>query len=157
VNYNCPQEAHINGQRVLALYTKGDLSFNYFKNKYNTSFTPLTKRAMEEYELKVRPISSLTSARFFLDSKKKGLIHGVGCAQDLLPMSFKTANLGHCTPLPFIIDGHFSEKDKIHFVIRTAVEDLHSPRFIQWASVFSAISRYAEQHPLKAWNLNGIY
>lgn len=155
--YNCPQQAYINGQKVIDFYTKGDLSFNYFKNKYNSSLTSLNKRVLEQYEMNVRPISSLTSARFFLEQKKKGLIHGMGCAEDLNPLSFRTTYLGQCTPMPFIIDGYAKEKDKIQFVIRTAVDDVHSPRFIQWASVFSAVSRYTEQHPLKTWNLHGIY
>jgi hypothetical protein len=155
--YNCPQIAVVDNKEGLKLYTKGDLSFNYFKNLYNSKIPTLNKRIIEEYGLKVRPISSLTSARFFLDSKKNGIIHGIGCAEDLNPIAFKYKGLGNCTPLPFIVDGHITQNNKVNFIFRSALDDVHSPRIIQWARIFSAISRYAEQHPLKTWNLHGLY
>ena len=156
-SYNCPQTVILNGQKVIKLFTKGDLSFNYFKNKYNSKIQSLDKKIIEEYQLKLRPISSLTSARFFLESKPKGIIHGMGCAEDLHPSNFQIKSLGQCTPLPFIVDGYKSNNDKALFSFRSAIDDVHSPRLIQWARVFSAVSRYAEQHPLKTWNLNGLY
>lgn len=155
--YNCPQRVLLDNREILSFYAKGDLLFDYVKNKYNSKDQAMINRVLESYELKQKTVSSLTSARFFFDSQKKGLIHGVGCAEDLYPIQFKTTTLGQCTPLPFIVDSYIKDGINISFSLRTAIDDTHSPRIIQWPEIFSAVSKYSEFHPLKAWNLYGIY
>ena len=62
-----------------------------------------------------------------------------------------------CSPIPFIIDGLKKEGELYKFTLRTAIDDLHSPREISWPLIYSAVERYSHFHPLKKWNLYGIH
>ena len=87
---------------------------------------------------------------------KKGIIHGIGCAEDLLPSFFKTKAFNQCSPLPFIIDGMLKENDKVVFVTRSGADSLQAPRLVGWSLVYSAVKSYQRTHPLKLWTLDGL-
>jgi hypothetical protein len=92
----------------------------------------------------------------FLKKANKAIVHGVGCAEDLLPSFFKSNSLNQCSPLPFIIDGMIKENDKTVFVTRTAVDSLQAPRLISWSSIYSGVKSYQKIHPLRLWTLYGL-
>jgi hypothetical protein len=92
----------------------------------------------------------------FFKKSKNGIIHGVGCAEDLLPSFFKSRAFNQCTPLPFIIDGMIKENDKTVFITRTAIDSLQAPRMVNWSLIFSAVKSYQRYHPLKLWTLYGL-
>ncbi len=110
----------------------------------------------EVKKLQSRPIKNLTDLTFYLDKINGSIIHGVGCAEDLLPEYFSRFTLNACRPLPFIIDGHVMKNKTTFLVFRSAIEDIHTPRLISWANVFSAVSAYQQLQPLNIWTLNGL-
>ncbi len=155
--YSCPLNVILDGKNVLQVYTKGMLTFQYFQNIYNSNDSSLNSRLLNLYERKTSSISSVSSARFFLTNKENGIIHGLGCIEDIYPEKFKMLGPAQCRPIPFIIDGYQQDDELDTFTIRTALDDLHSPRHISWPLIYSAVERYSYFHPLKSWNLYGIY
>jgi hypothetical protein len=103
-----------------------------------------------------RSIKNLTDLKFFLDKIPNSIVHGVGCAEDLMPEEFERIGINQCHPLPFIIDGHLLKNNETWLVFRSAIDDLHSPRLILWHNIFNAVSAYRELHPLNTWTLYGI-
>lgn len=103
-----------------------------------------------------RPIKNLTYLKFYLDQISNSIIHGVGCAEDLIPEEFARESINQCHPIPFIIDGYTLKNNEIWLSMRTAIDDLHSPKLTLWQNVFNAISAYRELHPLNSWTLYGL-
>ena len=103
-----------------------------------------------------RGIKNLTDLKFFLDKTPSGIIHGIGCAEDLMPEMFQRNAINECHPLPFIVDGHVEKNNESLMVTRLSIDDVHTPRFISWPHIFNAVSAYQEMHPLNTWTLNGI-
>ncbi len=157
LRFDCPQKVILDNKEILEVYTQGTLNFQYYKNRFNTFDQALVDRLRELYEVKTSSISSVSSARFFLEKNKRGIIHGLGCLEDLYPQHFQTTSLGKCQAIPFIIDGFMKSGELFQFTIRTAIDDLHSPRLIEWPKIYSAVTRYQSYHPLQTWTLNGIY
>ena len=103
-----------------------------------------------------RLIKNLTDLKFYLDKIPTSIIHGVGCAEDLLPEDFQRVVINQCRPMPFIIDGHVQKNFETWIVLRSAIDDLHTPRLVSWQNIFNAVSAYRELHPLNSWTLYGI-
>jgi hypothetical protein len=103
-----------------------------------------------------KSLNNLSGITKFFKSSNKGIIHGVGCAEFLLPTFFKLRSINQCTPLPFIIDGMIKEVDKTVFTTRTAVDSLQAPRLISWSSIYSGVKSYQQLHPLKMWTMYGL-
>ncbi len=101
-------------------------------------------------------LNSLNAVTTFFKKTRGGLVHGVGCAEDLLPTFFKTTALNQCTALPFIMNGMLQDQDKVVFTVRTGVDTLQAPRLISWSTVFSAVKSYQRGHPLKLWTMYGL-
>jgi hypothetical protein len=93
---------------------------------------------------------------FYLDKIPGSIIHGVGCAEDLLPEFFPRNSINGCHPLPFIVDGHIEKDNTSLLVFRSAIDDVHTPRLILWQNIFNAVSAYQLLHPLNTWTLYGI-
>ncbi len=103
-----------------------------------------------------RSIKNLTDLKFYLDKMPNGIIHGVGCIEDLIPEEFYRTTINQCHPMPFIIDGHTLKNNETWIVLRSSIDDLHSPRLILWHNIFNAVSAHQEMHPLNSWTLYGI-
>jgi hypothetical protein len=101
-------------------------------------------------------LNTLNGLAAFFKKTKGGLVHGVGCAEDLLPSFFKTHALNQCTALPFVLNGMLRDKDKVVFATRTAADALQAPRLLSWSTVFSAVKSYQRGHPLKLWTMYGL-
>jgi hypothetical protein len=130
--------------------------FDYFPTNYSNerfSFLGLmsdVKRTLD------RPIKNLTDLKFHLSKIENGIVHGIGCAEDLSPEQFQRISINQCHPLPFIIDGHLEKNNETLLVTRLSIDDIHSPRLIRWPNVFNSVSSYQELQPLNTWTLNGI-
>lgn len=153
----CNYKIMLDGKDIKKIWSEGALAFDYFKTEYNSLDTAIHDRIVNLLNIKDQEINSLTSLRFFLDNKKNGIIHGLGCAEDIYPANFQLNKLGICTPMPFIIDGYKEINNNTYLSFRGAVDDINSPRVILWANVFTAISRYSVLSPLKNWELYGLY
>jgi hypothetical protein len=105
---------------------------------------------------KMTRILNTTMLKSYFQRAKKPLLHGVGCAEDLLPTFFRSQSLRQCNPLPFIIDGMIEDKDKFSFVVRTSVDSLQAPRIMSWSQIYSGVKSYQESHPLNLWTLHAI-
>ena len=110
----------------------------------------------EVYKLKPRQLRNLTNLEVYLRQKPNGIIHGVGCAEDILPQFFKRKSFNFCTPIPFILDGIVTVNENKVLVTRTAYDDIHSPRLIPWNWIFTGVMKYQNHHPLNQWNLYGL-
>ncbi|MCY4524574.1 MAG: hypothetical protein OXB84_07540, partial [Halobacteriovoraceae bacterium] len=108
----------------------------------------------KSHKLRNRSIKNLTELRFFL--KRGHVAHGIGCMEDIYPLRFKKRTLNDCKPLPFIIDGMVTQKKNSFLVVRTALDDIHHPRLINWQFIYSSLMAYQKLHPLKSWMLYGL-
>jgi hypothetical protein len=103
-----------------------------------------------------RIMNNLSAMKNYFKKNKSGLIHGIGCAEDLLPTFFKTQMLNQCTPLPFLINGLIIDKDKVVFVTRSAADSVQAPRLMSWSTIFSGVKSYQRHHPLKLWTMYAL-
>ncbi len=144
-------------EKVLTDITfKGKAIYNYYSTTYLSERFSLVSLLNEVKGTQARSIKNLTDLLYFLDKNTGGIIHGVGCAEDLLPEYFYRTSINACHPLPFIIDGHVEKDDYSLLVFRSAIDDIHTPRLIMWHNIFSAVSAYQQLHPLNTWTLDGL-
>ena len=130
--------------------------FEYYSTNYMSERFSLTSLLNEVKGTQSRGIKNLTDLVFYLDKIPGSIIHGVGCAEDLLPENFSRLSINACHPLPFIIDGHVEKNNATFIIFRSAIDDIHTPRLISWQNIFSGVSAYQLLHPLNTWTLNGL-
>lgn len=144
-----------------------DRPFDLVKIKGNTSmaYFPMNVRderfsqqyiLTRDFKKQGRSLSNLSDLSSYFKKSKSGIVHGIGCAEDLLPTFFKTQAINQCTPLPFVVNGLMKDKDKFVFVTRTAADSMQAPRLISWSSLYSAVKSYQRVHPLKLWTMYGL-
>lgn len=147
------------------LYNDRSIDLIRIKNRVTLDYFPLNvinERYSQQYMLTHdyrrtgKSLNNISSIVTFFKKSKNGIIHGVGCAEDLLPSFFKTQAFNQCTPMPFIIDGIITENDKTVFVTRSAVDTLQAPRLVSWSLIYSAVKSYQRSHPLRLWTLYGL-
>lgn len=154
---SCRYDIMMDNKAIKKIWSEGTLSFDYFKTEYNSADTAIHNRIVNLMRLKEQEINSLTSLKFFLDNKKEGIVHGLGCAEDIYPAHYQQSRIGICTPMPFIIDGYKIINNNTYLSFRGAIDDVNSPRLMLWANAFTALSRYSILSPLKNWELYGLY
>lgn len=134
----------------------GRPTFDYFPTAFANERYSFDNMINEARGTQGRSIKNLTDMKFFLDTIPNGVVHGVGCVEDLIPEEFQRTAMNQCHPMPFIIDGHLVIKNETWLVFRAAIDDLHSPRLVLWQNIFNAVSAHRELHPLNTWTLYGI-
>ena len=134
----------------------GTPTFDYFPTVYMNERYSFTSLINEVKGTQQRMIRNLTDLKFFLDKMPTGIIHGIGCAEDLIPEQFQRIAINQCKPMPFIVDGYVVKDGESLLISRLAIDDVHTPRFLLWPNIFNAISAYQELHPLNLWTLYGI-
>lgn len=134
----------------------GNPIFDYFPTSFANERYSFANMINEVKGTQSRSIKNLTDVKFFLDNIPTGVIHGVGCLEDLTPEEFQRTAMNQCHPMPFIIDGYTIKNTQTWLVFRSAIDDLHSPRLILWPNIFNAVSAHRELHPLNTWTLYGI-
>ncbi|MCF8057949.1 MAG: hypothetical protein K9K67_01525 [Bacteriovoracaceae bacterium] len=155
-NAYCPKEIFVDEKKVEGLKFMGSTSFEYVPNNWRDQKKSGIVMLEEGYSLASKKLRNLTELEVYLRQNEKAIIHGIGCAEDILPHFFQRKTFGKCTPLPFILDGVLKEDDNKLLITRTSVDDIHSPRLIPWNWIFTAVMKYKEKHPLNQWNLYGI-
>ncbi len=130
--------------------------FDYFPSNFLSERYSFVNMINEVKGTQNRSIKNLTDVKFYLDKIPNGIIHGVGCVEDLIPEEFQRTTINQCHPIPFIIDGYLEKTGETWLVLRASIDDLHSPRKVLWQNIFNSVSVYGELHPLNTWTLNGI-
>lgn len=153
----CPRKIIVDEKEVTGLNYTGKTQFDYFPNNWKDQNKSVAHVLEEAYKIKSRKILNLTQLEIFLRQNSEGIIHGVGCAEDMLPRFFKRKVFNQCTPLPFILDGVLDVDNNKVLVTRSSYDDVHSPRLIPWNWIFTAVMKYQARHPLSQWNLYGLY
>jgi hypothetical protein len=155
---NCKHKIILNDRSIDFIKIKGIGNFSYFPENMEEERFSQTYILNNDFKKKTFKMDDLPDIRKFLKKSTNGIIHGVGCAEDLLPTFFKSYSLNQCSPLPFIINGMLKNKDesKVVFITRTAADSLKAPRLISWSSIFSSVKNYQRKHPMKVWTLHGL-
>jgi hypothetical protein len=152
----CKNKIIYNDRAIDHIKVKNRVSLDYFPSSILNERFSQHYLLTRDYRQNGRTLNSIMSISSFFKKSKNGIIHGVGCAEDLLPSFFKSRAFNQCTPLPFIIDGMIKENDKTVFITRTAIDSLQAPRMVNWSLIFSAVKSYQRYHPLKLWTLYGL-
>lgn len=152
----CDHKIIYNAQTIDYIKLKNTITLDYFPSNIVNEKYSQQYMLTHDYGQKGKALKNLTNISSFFQKNKSGIIHGVGCAEDLLPSFFKIRAFNQCTPLPFIIDGMIKEKNKVSFVTRSAADTLQAPRLINWSLIYSAVKGYQNSHPLKLWTLYGL-
>jgi hypothetical protein len=153
---HCPKKVILNKKEINNLNYVGVPTFDYFPNSFSNEKYSAVNILADTYKIEKRSIKNLTELHFYFKQFKKGIVHGIGCAEDLLPVYFKRKSLNSCLPLPFIIDGIVEKNNEKFLIFRSSIEDVHTPRLMKWNYIFSSIASYRELHPLSTWALYGI-
>ncbi len=152
----CNKKVSLDGKEISSIKYSGAPLFDYFPSSFMNERYAITNLFKETLGLQQKSIRNLTDLKNFLTMSDKNIIHGIGCAEDLIPENFKRTGLNQCRPLPFIIDSFNKKGDQELVGARFAVTDLHSPRTLKWSFIFNAVSNYREIHPLNTWTLYGL-
>jgi hypothetical protein len=153
---HCPKKVYYETKLIDYLQYEGKILFDYFPTAFSNEKYAATNLLSETLKKDSKMIRNLTELKFYFDSNKGGVIHGIGCAEDLFPQKFHRRNLNQCRPLPFIVDGMEKGSNSGKLVFRSAINDIHSPLLLEWNILFNSVSNYKELHPLNTWTLYGI-
>ncbi|WP_157868208.1 hypothetical protein [Halobacteriovorax marinus] len=153
---HCPKEIYYETKIIDYLKYEGQVLYDYFPTSFSNEKYATSNLINDTLKKESKVLRNLTAIKFFFSNTKDGIVHGIGCAEDLYPQSFMRHSLNECRPLPFIIDGVIEKSDQVSLVFRGAISDLHTPKNISWNMVFNAVANYKELHPLETWTLYGI-
>ncbi len=153
---SCSHKIFLNDRKIDFIKTRGPLSLSYFPSSITDERFSQNYMLTKDFKKKESNLNNISSLTNYFKNSKNGIVHGIGCAEDILPSFFKAEALNQCRPLPFIINGIIKENDKYMFVTRTSADSLQAPRLINWSSIFSGVKNYQNQHPLKQWSLYGL-
>ena len=151
--FRCGRRVVYDGREVEGVEFRGEPEFSYFPDALgNPAFALAGLLGDARGRRAERTVRSLTELRRFLGDGRS-IVHGVGCAGDLLPGFFAKRALNQCRPLPFIVDGHSGDGGFL-VSVRTAIDDVHSPRLVEWADLHNAVASFQAVHPLKSWAMH---
>lgn len=153
----CAHKVMLNEKEIKGLKVREGLALDYFPTNLTNEKYSQTYVLQKDAQKKMLAVTTLTGLQSFFKQHTTGILHGVGCAEDLLPSFFRKHSLNQCSPLPFIVDGMIADGDRIVLVTRSAADSLHAPRLISWSLVFSAVKTYQFHNPIRQWTLHGIY
>ena len=152
----CPHKIVYNDRAITHIRLKTNLSLDYFPLNIPSERTSQHYLLANDFKRGAKSMGNLSAIISFFKKSRKGVIHGVGCAEELLPSFFKVRTMNQCSPLPFIIDGIIRDEDKTVLVTRTAIDSLQAPRLISWSNVFSGVKSYQLLHPMRLWTMYGM-
>jgi len=152
----CPKKILYGAKEYNEFKYIGIPQFEYFPSTFGNAKFSASEVLKEIFRIEPKKITNFTELKVFFDQNSKGIIHGVGCAQDIYPEHYPRRSMNQCTPLPFIIDGISKQEGEYYLVLRTSIDDVLFPRLILWNYIFSAVVAYSELHPVKLWPLYGI-
>ena len=151
----CSKKIIVNKKITKSITYKNEPKFNYHPSGVSNSSFSSVELTLERFNLKQKEITNLNQIKDFL-KLGQGIIHGVGCIEEIYPSRFKTRSMNQCRPIPFIIDAIIEENFNYFLSIRTAIDDLHSPRLVNWSFIYNALKSYEGVHSINSWTLYGI-
>jgi hypothetical protein len=152
----CKHKVVYNDRTIDFIKIKNRVTIDYFPSNVQNERFSQEYILTHEFQQNKKVLNSVGAIISFFKKSKKGIIHGVACAEEILPSFFKIRAFNQCTPLPFIIDGMIRDNDKSVFVTRTAIDSLQAPRLLSWSLIFSGVKSYQRYHPLRLWTLYGL-
>jgi hypothetical protein len=153
---DCDKKIIWDGKVQSDMRFEGKPTFEYYPSAFSNERYSIQNLLLEVKNIQSRSIKSLTELKFYLDKIPSSIIHGVGCAEDLLPEIYSRTVINQCHPIPFIISGYFLKKAEPVIILTTAIDDIHSPRLVAWQNIFNSVAAYKELHPLNSWTLHGL-
>lgn len=153
---SCEYEVLLNQKKITHIRKKSGTQFDYFPKDFATENFAISEQFVKKYKLKSSRVLNVSTLKRVLNENKEAVIHGIGCAEDLLPGHFSKKRFNECRPLPFIIDGYKENDGLYSVIIRTAYDSLHAPRLVPWTNLFSALKDYQRIHPLNVWGLYAL-
>lgn len=150
---NCPKKIFFNEREITHIRYSFSNDFDYFPSSVAKERYAINNLIDNTLSISSTKITNITSLRFYLNQSQNYIINGMGCAEDLLPSFFQKESVNQCSPVSFIVDGLIEKSGRASLVVRTSLDDLHSPRVIDWNYVYSSVRSYQELHPLKFWGL----
>ncbi|MBF0312608.1 MAG: hypothetical protein HQK50_01565 [Oligoflexia bacterium] len=153
----CPKEIFWDERNLTQQikYKTGSL-VRYFPTNTEDDQYAISNMIKGALALKEFAVRNITDLRFYFSDNPKNILHGVGCQEDLFPFFFQKTSMNQCHPIPFIADGLFEKNGVAYLVIRSALDDIHSPRILSWNHLYGAIRSYQSIHPQKLWTLYAI-
>ena len=152
-SFNCKRKIFLNNKLISGVTFKNELMLAYYPNSFMTEGQSISDILIESLSLKTQTIFNLTILDIFFKQHKDGIIHGVGCLEDLLPQFFQTKSFNNCKPVPFIIENTIIKEGRKSLIVRLPLDNIQDPRQIEWDRVYSAVTSYKNIHPLNSWIL----
>ncbi|MBP9673846.1 MAG: hypothetical protein KBD63_02025, partial [Bacteriovoracaceae bacterium] len=153
----CPKKIINNQKEISGIKYQGNIHFDYLPTNLKTEQYSIQSLLHKKLLLKSKEITNFSELKFIFSGNKKTLVHGVGCAEDLLPFHFKRDALGGCKAMPFIISGIVEQGEKAQgIILHTSIESLAMPRIVHFQYLFSAVKNYQDIHPLTLWSLYAL-
>lgn len=153
---SCQHKIMYNDRPITHIKLKSNFSLDYFPLNITQERTSQHYLLMNDFKRGGKSLNNLSSIMAFFKKSRRGIIHGLGCAEELMPSFFKVRTMNQCTPVPFIIDGVMKQDDKTVLVTRSALDSLQAPRLVSWSHVFSAVKSYQLLHPMRLWTMYGM-
>ena len=155
-NVHCKKKIIYDLKEIKGIEYTGVNNFDYFANSFKNERFSIANRLEESLKVENKIIRNLTLLAAFFKKHSSSIVHGIGCAEDLLPSFFQKKSLGECSPLTFIVDGIVEKKGLTYLSFRSSIDDVHSPRLVAWDKIFNGVSNYKEIHPLNTFTFYGI-
>ena len=153
---HCPTKFLYQKKEIKNIELKGSSSIEMIHGNSKRAPYSLIKLLKDQLKIQSKPIMHLTEFQNFLQDSPQGFGLGVGCLEDIYPWKFRRTTLGECRPITFLADGIQWNEGKARLIIRSGIDDIHSPRLVPWPQVFQSLIQYQAHHPLKAWTFYGI-
>ena len=153
---SCPKKIIFKGKEIKEIIYSGTTNFDYFPNSAKSNKKSISFLLERFQKLNKKTIKNISSLKYHLLNSPLSLIHGRGCIEDIYPQNFKKLYMNQCSPVSFIIDGFIEKNFRFYVIIRTGIDSIHSPRIINWKSIYNAITNYQKFQPINHWTLYGI-
>ncbi|MCB9094443.1 MAG: hypothetical protein H6621_05170 [Halobacteriovoraceae bacterium] len=154
----CPIKIFLNGRKLSNFITyKNDSSLFYFPDNYKNLKSSAHHLLKNKFKLKESKIFNLTQLKEKL--KKKSIIHGLGCGEDLYPNDFFREQFNQCHPIPFIVVGVSKDLKYLteRILLLSAIDNISSPQIVEWKTIQSSIENFQATHPTNHWSLHALY
>ncbi len=152
----CPKRIFWGKTEVKGIRYQGVPRFSYFPASLKEAGNSVERILERTLKIRNKSLKNLTEIVYFFDAKEDNIIHGVGCVEDILPETYSKDYFNGCRPIPFILDGYKKMDGDTFFSVRLPIDDIHTPRLLNWNKVFNSINNYKKIHPTDPWTLNGI-
>lgn len=166
VNPNCQQlqcslKVFVDDRELRDIFeVKGAPDFAYQPFDEKSQYYNFENLLTHELHLETNNIHTFSELQNFFSQNNKNMVHGVGCAEELLPNHFEQDSMQYCTPLPFILDGFVAKNSNgandQYVVLHTAIDEIASARATPWQQIILAVEAYQKYHPQNIWSLHGL-